>query len=366
MEKKKHKLRNTIIVVLAVIVFLLVIVPFVVGILAYESSFGRYETYEPLILTAEDFDGLVCESCTFMSKDNLKLAGYKLYNSQNGGSFSEAAAAAEAAVIIAHGMGGGGFNSYMNAADWFASHGYVVFGYDATGNDNSEGGSIGGLPQGIADLSAAIEYVEADPDMSSLPIVLFGHSWGAYSVSNVLNEHPEVSAAVSVSGWNTSADLIREQGADMVGEAAMSFILPYMMLYERIKFGDRSSYTAVNGFGNTDAGIMIIHSTDDDVFPIKYGYELYYDKFAGDPRFVFLKYEDKGHNYIYHSYDALEYVEAFNEQFFKDFGITDPENQKVDPTEKAEYIKEHIDKKRLNEVDEELFAQIDGFFKKYC
>lgn len=366
MEKKKRK-RKKIMIIMGVIVILLVtVLPFGTAIYAYESSFERSETYEPFRLSTEDFNGLMYENCEFTSHQKLKLAGYKLYNTQYGESFSDAAKKAKAIVIIAHGMGGGGFNSYMNAADWFASHGYVVFGYDATGNDSSEGDSVRGLPQGISDLSSAIEYVEETPETANIPIVLWGHSWGAYSVSNVLNEHPEVKAVAAISGWNTSADLLYEQGKNMAGEMGMQALLPYMKLYEKMKFGKYSSYKAVDGFKNTDAGIMIVHSTDDDMIPIKYGYDLYYSKFANDPRFVFVKYEKKGHSYCYHSDKALEYITAFNKQFDKDFGITDKKNQKVDTDEKAEYIKAHLDKKQMNEVDEELFQQIDNLYTKYC
>ena len=34
--------------------------------------------------------------------------------------------------------------------------GYLVFGYDATANDESGGEIVGGMPQGIADLDKAI------------------------------------------------------------------------------------------------------------------------------------------------------------------------------------------------------------------
>ena len=61
---------------------------------------------------------------------------------------------------MAHGLGGGGHNSYMDCANYFARHGYYVFAYDATGNDESEGEGVGGLPQGVIDLDYAISFVE--------------------------------------------------------------------------------------------------------------------------------------------------------------------------------------------------------------
>ena len=70
----------------------------------------------------------------------------------------------------------------MPVINRLASGGYYVFAYDAHGNDNSGGNSVRGLPQGIADLALAIEHVSCIEEYKGLPVMLFGHSWGAYSV----------------------------------------------------------------------------------------------------------------------------------------------------------------------------------------
>lgn len=56
--------------------------------------------------------------------------------------------------------------------------GYDVFAYDATGNDESEGNSVKGVPQFLIDLDYAIQFVKQTPDFDGSPIVLFGHSLG--------------------------------------------------------------------------------------------------------------------------------------------------------------------------------------------
>ncbi|GFI19069.1 hypothetical protein IMSAGC009_04249 [Lachnospiraceae bacterium] len=103
--------------------------------------------------------------------------------------------------VMAHVFGGGGHNSYMDCVNYFACHGYYVFSYDATGNDESEGEGVGGLPQGVIDLDYAITFVEESGKFPSLPIVLFGHSWGGYSVSSVLTYPPRSKSRYSVFGF---------------------------------------------------------------------------------------------------------------------------------------------------------------------
>ena len=200
-------------------------------------------------------------------------------------------------VIMAHGIGGGGHNPYMISANYFTENGYYVFAYDATGNDNSEGSSVRGLPQGVIDLDHAITYVEQSAEFAGLPVLLFGHSWGGYCVTSVLNEHPEVTAVCSVSGFNESLDLIQAQGKQMIGPA-IYLMLPYLNLYEKIKFGKYSSQTGMDGFADSEAAVMIVHSTDDNTVPIQYGYDIYYDKYSADSDFEFVKYDDMGHNRI--------------------------------------------------------------------
>ena len=63
---------------------------------------------------------------------------------------------------MAHGFGGGGHNGYLNVVDYFTKNGYLVFTYDATGNDESEGAAVGGLPQGLIDVDYALRFVKSE------------------------------------------------------------------------------------------------------------------------------------------------------------------------------------------------------------
>lgn len=344
-----RKKKTIITIVIIFLILLLLIIPFSVSIYFYNQYFGiRYETYEPSSYSLEDFPELKREKYEFTSNKGQKLVGYNYYIDKN----------VKGIVIFAHGFGGGGHNSYMDCANYFAKNGYYVFAYDSTGNDESEGNSVNGLPQGVIDLDYAISFVEEQNEFKNLPIMLFGHSWGGYSVTNVLNYHPEVKAVVSLAGFNKSSDLLKSQGEQLVG-GIVNILIPYINIYEYIKFGKYASNTSMDGFEKSSANIMIVHSGDDDVVQKKYGYDIYYEKYKNSPRFEFISYSDKGHSQLYYSDSAISYINEFNEKFKNYFGSYDS----VSKEQRSEYIKENLDRKKwLNLLDEDLFNKILNFY----
>ena len=348
--KKKIIIASTVLAIALLIVFL--VVPFSVGAILYNSVFNvRYETTEYLRFYLDDFDGLRADKYEFASDKGVKLVGYRYYLDT---------VKAQGVVVIAHGFGGGGHNSYMDVAYYFAQRGYDVFAYDATGNDESDGQGVNGMPQGVADLSYAIDFLKNIDEVKDLPVMLWGHSWGGYSVSAVLNYHPEVKAVASVAGFNQSGDLIKAQGQQMVG-GLIGFMMPYVNSIERIRCGKYSSATALGGFANSDCGVFVAHSADDTTVPIEYGYDVYYNQYAGNQRFEFVRYENKGHNNILYSQAYLDYLADFNEKSRNYFGDRIPTQE-----ERVAYIREHLDRNiYCNGLDAELFDRIVNFYNAH-
>ena len=347
--RTKRKIIVAVSVTISVLLFLLVIAPFTINAIVYDSIFGeRYETPEYLRLHIDDFDGLKANRYEFKSNQGLNLVGYRYYVE---------GVTAKGVVVIAHGLGGGGHNSYLDVAYYFACRGYYVFAYDATGNDESEGTGVNGLPQGVADLSSAIDYLQNIKELKNLPVMLWGHSWGGYSVGAVLNFHPEVKAVASIAGFNQSSDMIRSQGAEYLG-GAVSIMMPYVNSIERIKFGQYATASAIDGFANSKCGVFVAHSSDDVTVPIEFGYDRYYDKFAGNERFEFVRYENKGHSNIIYSQSYLEYVSEFNEGFSAYFGGQAPSLE-----ERIAYFSEHLDREKYSDrLDLDLFDKILNFY----
>ncbi len=357
-QKKKMKWYIKLIIILLSVMLVIAVGGFVMGIMVYEQFFGvRYETFEPLGYSLSDFDGLQRSGYEFTSDEGQKLQGYLYHNGEG---------SPKAVLVFAHGFGGGGHNSYLDIINYFAQHNFYVFAYDATGNDESEGESVKGLPQGVIDLDYALDFVKKTEVFDRLPVVIMGHSWGGYSVTNVLKYHPEVKAAVSFAGFDTSLDLIECQGRMIAGDEAIDLMLPILNIYEDIKFGEFADNTAMDSFEKSEAAVMVLHSEDDETVPKKYGYDIWYEKYKDDPRFVFKPYEDRGHSQIFYSEEAIAYTDSFNEEF-AEWGKSLPDDisDEMLAEQKEKYINENLDREQwTNLIDTALFDEILAFYEE--
>ena len=209
---------------------LLVLGSLVLGAAGYAMLFaGRVETPENRRYALSDFPGLEAEAVAFSNNRGEPLAGW-LY------SYGDAEPAG--LVVMVHGMGNGHL-AYLNVAAAFARAGWLVFAYDATGNDASGGSERRGIPQAVLDLDAALKTAEALPQTQGLPVCLFGHSLGAHTVCAALADHPEVRAAAALSGFDGTAAYIRET----YGVPGL-ILLPGALFWERLRFGGAAGRTA--------------------------------------------------------------------------------------------------------------------------
>ncbi len=349
-DKKRNKKKIALIMITSILaVFFLLIMPGM-SVMVYNDNFGeRFETPDWTAWSVSDFDGLEVNECTFPSNDGQLLAGYQ-YKKEN--------QKIKGVVVLAHGLGGGGHNTYMDIADYFTSNGYLVFAYDATGNDKSEGDSVRGLPQGVIDLDFALRYVKDEEEYRDLPVVLFGHSWGAYSAGSVLNCHTDVKASVLVAGFDRSTGLFEQQGRSMIGNGIQLF-MPYVSLYERLKFGGYAAYSVTDGCAAaSEAGIMVICSSDDTTVLPENGYDIFYEKYGDSSRFTFIEYGDRGHDYVYCS----EASQNYRKQLDKDYDAWKEEHSGQNAELKAEFMKKYLDKSKYYELDEKLMQQMLDFY----
>ena len=344
----KKKTKKIILIAAAILLVLLIaallIVPRQLAMAVYRDNFGkRYASYEPLTWTMEDFDTLQREKHLFPSDQGQMLTGYR---------YSQPDRDARGLIVLVHGMGGG-HRFYLNVIDYFTKAGYDVFAYDATGNDESEGEAMGGLPQGLIDLDYALRYIKASPAFEGLPLMLWGHSWGGYACGTVTKLHPDVKAAVIVAGFNASVDMLESEGRNIAGNA-IDFVLPHFEQYEQETFGDYAAMSVMDSLEATDVPAMFIHSADDEMIPIEISFDRYYEKFSNNDRFTFIRYEDRGHSYIFLSPDRSTYIDAYN----ADANAYEEAMGKLTPEMVAAYHENHFDMHKGYPVDAELMQQM--------
>lgn len=283
---KKIK-RNIIIATVLIVVFL--IIPMALTMRIYNNTFGvRVETDNDFYAFIQhEKPTFERKQTLFISNEGQRLTGY--FYGYFGGEF-------KGLICVAHGMGDG-HNNYITEIEQFAAAGYLVFSYDGTGSNESEGDKLIGLSQSPIDLKYALDYLDSIEAISQLPLVLYGHSWGGFAVATVGNYEikNDIKAVISVAGFEKNTNVIKDLGKRMLGDAIVLF-LPYVSLYEFIKFDFDAFRTGIGGLSKLDADVLIIHSENDDIVDYTDNFLAYKEAFSTEERVQFLSLKDNGHN----------------------------------------------------------------------
>lgn len=344
-KPKRLALRITVIV-LAALVLLFAAATIVVSVNMNEQ-FGRgdytpqqfthnyyYEHYE------NDYPRV---NVSFTSGENM-LQGY-IYGAEND----------KALLVFAHGIGSG-HESYMKSLLWLVDNGWRVFAYDATGSGSSEGAGTKGLPQSALDLDAALDYIEADPELSALPRFLMGHSWGGYAVTAVLNFGHEVDGVASVSGYAEPVEMIYEFASGVVGDFR-PLIYPSICLYNKLLFGEYAGLSAVDGINSTDTPVLVIHGTEDETIGYEESAIMHKRELITNPNVQFLTLEGCTHNGMFDTPEGAAIKQEIKET------VREIKAQNGSTDEIAEVYRT-ADLDTVNQPNAEFLSQIESFFEE--
>lgn len=344
-NKRKTKIIKVSAIVVAALLVLFVIAPYTISAIVLHVVFNRrFTTCDYLRFSVDDFDGLQAERHVFTSNNGQKLVGYRYYVDNS---------APKGLVVVAHGLSGGGQNGYLDVSYYFARHGYQVFAYDATGNDESEG-KVGGLEQSVIDLNSAIVYASKLPQLASLPVVLWGHSWGGYAAMCALAYNGNVKAVANVSGFHCAIDMIKLKGK-LYGGSPSLLLLPYVRSVESMRFRQYSALCGIDAANNSVAGVLVAQGAQDETVPTQYGYEAYYAEFSNNSRFEFVNYKDKGHTDILYTQEGWAYTQWLQQTI----------GNCSDAVERQALIA-NIDRQILcSRLNSDLFDRIINFYDEY-
>lgn len=302
------------VVLISTLIFVFAILPMCITYFTHQYHFGKrivHENnyYEFLIEQNPDF---IREVVSFNSDQNQVLDGAFF--------FEKDLENPKALLIWVHGMGVN-YENYLGEIEWLTSQGYLVFTYNNTGVDKSEGESLKGLIQAPIDLQHALKYVYDLEKYNDIANILIGHSWGGFSVATVsqLDIPREVDGIVTLAGFWRNINVIEDIANYYVGDV-ISLLVPYLSFYEWLIFKDNSNLNGVSGLENTNAPVLMIHSKDDIIVKYDNNFSYYKEIFGENDRFTFVEFEEAGHKLTINKesynriHDIMHHQMALSEQ----------------------------------------------------
>lgn len=357
-SRKQEFHHKTLVVVILVLVLLAAfsVMSFVTIHQVFGDMFGRAEKLEGSRSIQQTYDDLSRDfarsEVKFMSEDN-ELTGY-LYGP---------AKDPKGLVVISHGIGGGA-DSYIQEATYFAKRGYRVLSFSNTGSHESEGAGTTGLSQSVIDLDAALDYVEAQEEFEKLPVFLYGHSWGGYAVTAILNYDHEIAGVVSVAGYNTPMEMIMEWAEPSLGMLRYPEY-PYIWIYQKLLFGGASNLSAAEGINSVETPVLVIHGTEDEAIAYDGASIMAHRDEITNPNVVFMTCDEEnqnGHTNLYMAKSATAYRADLEEEMQllrAEYGGA----QNI-PEDVLDDWYADVDREKASELDEVFMQDVYEFFKK--
>ena len=346
---KKGRLIKIILITVGVLLVVFVIASFALINHFMKEYFNRSEQKKySEYMRWEDYKDFERETVTFPSGEET-LTGY-IYGKDN---------TSNGLVVVSHGLGSDS-EGYISETKYFVDNGFMVFAYDNTGSGVSTGDSCVGLVQSVIDLDNALTYVEQNPLFDGLPICLYGHSWGGFATTAILNYDHDIIAVASLAGYNDSLEEMTYVGKSLLGSFAY-VEKPFIWMVLRATFGDKMNLTAVDGINRAvHTSVMIIQGDQDNFVgfdgPCIYANR---DKIKRDDvQFVLLEGREHSNLMMDQSEERLAYMEKLDEEY----NLIEEQYPDGVPDEIKKSWNDTVDKELTSKIDEKLFAEIVDFY----
>lgn len=332
------------------IIFLIVAIIILSSIMLWNFIFGKRCEGNPNLkyFTADDFEELEAKKIEFKSNKGQILRG-NIYTNKNIKEY-------KGLVIFVHGMGAGHL-SYTTEINTIAKSGYKVLSYDNTGCCASDGKSMNGFYQAVLDLKYCLEFVKENKELNKYKVNLIGHSWGAYSVCQVLKYGVDVKTVTAMSGPENLEELLTGS-MGVIGK----ILKPFIRCINFIKFGNDGiqSTKEVLKKVNENTNILLFHGKADKTCPEKRSIVFESEiAFEGKTNIVSVMFEEKCHNI----YQTLESEKYLNEVFGNIAGLKKKYKGK-ELEEKTKELYGNIDYKKITEEDPDVMKSIIDFLNE--
>lgn len=334
--------------ILYIIIFIILIL-LLISKLILNMVFGkRCEGNQKLkYFTADDFENLDAKPIEFKSNKGQTLRG-NIYTHREIKEY-------KGLIVFAHGMGGGHL-SYTTEINTFAKAGFIVMGYDNTGTCSSEGKNLKGFFQSVNDLNYALKFIEDDEELSKHPVSLVGHSWGAYTVCQILQFNHNIKSVVAMSGFNSSVKIICDT---MKNETKLNFnfLKPFITIINFLTFGQRGVKNTVTVLKDTKVPVLLLYGDADTSVSIQNSLATN-KELAKMDNIKQIVYKNRFHN-IYQTKQSEEYL---NNTFGKLSELSKKYKGKI--PEETNKIYDNIDYNKMTEEDPEVMDTIIKFIEE--
>ncbi len=167
-----------------------------------------------------------------------------------------------ALVVMVHGIQSSS-DSLDPVTQYFVKQGYAVAAFDGTASGRSQGEKTVGLQQQRFDLRAVLTELDRQGLYTDLPLILFGHSAGAYGAAT---EAPETraSAVVCVSGFDTPLGTMRAWANQYTGPLG-TVEYPFLLIRELIAKGEEANTSASAALRKAGIPAIVIQGAKDEV-----------------------------------------------------------------------------------------------------
>lgn len=295
--------------------------------------------------TADDFDELNAKPIEFKSNKGQILRG-NIYTNKEIGEY-------KGLVVFVHGMGGGHL-SYTTEINTLAKSGFIVVSYDNTGTCSSEGKNLRGFFQSVIDLNYALNFIKENKDLNKYPVSLVGHSWGAYTVCQVLQFKNDIKAVVAMSGPNNSSELICELMSNET-KINFNFLKPFLTFVNLFTFGSCGIKDTTDILKNTKAPVLLLHGASDKTVSLKNSL-VSNKKILENNNIKVISYKDRFHN-VYQTKESEKYLN----NVFGEITELGKKYKGKELEEKTAPIYGNINYKKMTQEDEKVMNTIIDF-----
>lgn len=171
-------------------------------------------------------------------------------------------------VLHLHGNGGN-LAYHLGATAWLPAQGYQVLMIDYRGYGLSQGAPR--LPEVYQDIDAAFDWLQKDPSVKGLPLIVLGQSLGGAMGVHYLSERPLQRQRITAMVLDGVPASYREVGQFALSTSWLTWPLQVPLSW-LVPDADSALYAIAN---MGPVPLLIFHSVDDPVVPLSNGIRLY-------------------------------------------------------------------------------------------